>query len=324
MGNPEYVICLCKSLYESKEFEFLGIVCNEAKQKGRNRKKNLKVDPKVAQWHKQNALNDKDIFLLQTNNICTESNLQFIHNQQADIIITAAFGQILTQKFLDIAKYGVLNIHPSQLPKHRGATPVVDTILSQSSKTAVTFIKTVLELDAGDIVMQVFDDVLAEDTACSLLHRLFNLSALNLATACTKLIASSKDKSLLKKQQKDLVSYCYKIKKSDGLLNPKLDAQTLYNKYRAYYPWPGCFFFIGRQHKRLLIKKMQLTNKKSEFCGFMKYDNNYKHLIIGTSSYDLIVNKVCLAGKKPQSAQEFYNGFKKINTKDGLIAIDKQ
>ncbi|MGA2285799.1 MAG: methionyl-tRNA formyltransferase [Dehalococcoidia bacterium] len=155
-----------------------------------------------------------------------------------DVLIAAAYGQILRQSVLELPPLGVLNIHPSLLPRYRGASPVAAAILNGDEETGVTIMRMVLALDEGPVLSQRGVAIEPQDTAGSLTRRLAEQGAdLLMATLPDyvngRLTPVSQDESL--------ASYVSVVKKEDGLIDWRLPASRIWRQVRAYNPWPTAF-----------------------------------------------------------------------------------
>lgn len=164
--------------------------------------------------------------------------------EKPDLIIVVAYGKILHQPVIDFATYGTLNIHYSLLPKWRGASPVESVLLHGEIETGISIQKMVFELDAGPIVAESKISIDHDDTTQTLRGKLIPLGAQLLAETLDQ-FGKTKIFSL-HEQDHALATKCGKITKQDGQVDPFTDdPQTLWNKYRAYYGWPGLFFFTN-------------------------------------------------------------------------------
>ncbi len=183
--------------------------------------------------------------------------LQFLtqNYKDIDVALVVAYGHILPQNIIDWPKSGTLNIHYSLLPKYRGASPLQATLLNNDSFTGVTLQKMVHKLDAGPIVAQskiVVENNMSKDELQEILIvegvKIFidNLSKY-IEGVITPIPQNEND-----------VTHCGKIKKEDGKINLKDNAQLIYNKYRAYSGWPGIYFF--KDGKRIKITKAHLAD----------------------------------------------------------------
>ncbi|MEX0917718.1 MAG: methionyl-tRNA formyltransferase [Candidatus Paceibacterota bacterium] len=181
-------------------------------------------------------------------------------NQIADhgceYAIVVAYGKILPELLITAFPHGVYNIHYSLLPKYRGATPVETALLNGETETGVTIQHMVYELDAGDIVAQVTEPVLSEDTTTTLRARLITRGAELLVQTLPDIEAGAVS---LTPQDHGAATYARKLAKADGELNLSAPAAENWNKYRAFTEGPGTFFFTERNGKQMRVKITDAT-----------------------------------------------------------------
>jgi len=195
----------------------------------------------------------------------------------ADLGICASFGEIVPKLVIDYLKFGILNIHPSLLPKYRGASPIPATIIDGLTQTGVTIIKMDEKMDHGPIVVASKEAVLPEDTGESLRHRLFEKSADILIEIIEPYL---KGKISLKEQNHAEATFTKILKKEDGKVDLTAeDSIKIERKLRAYTPWPGIWTLVDG--KRLKILKAHLEDGK------------------------LVLDEVQLEGKNPVTYQQF-------------------
>lgn len=172
--------------------------------------------------------------------------------------IVVAYGKILPESLLQLFPKGLLNIHYSLLPKYRGASPVESAILHNESETGVTIQKIHAKMDYGPIVAHTITAISANETGPELRRRLTGLGATLLVTTVPKWIQNEIQPI---EQNHEVATFCKKIKKEDGEIKLDDDPQINWNKYRAYFGWPGTFFFDERG-KRVKITKATLKDGK--------------------------------------------------------------
>jgi methionyl-tRNA formyltransferase len=199
-----------------------------------------------------------------------------VMNSQSEIAVLAAFGKILPQVVLSHFKYGILNIHPSLLPKFRGSSPVQSAILAGETETGVSVIKLDAEMDHGPILAQEKIEVLPTDTTWSLYQKLFPLGAKLIVDNLEGYISGKKT---LGEQNNEAATYTKPLTRESGqveILNTEPD--VFEREVRAYFPWPGVWSKVMITDKLLVIKF--LPN-----------------------------NMVQVEGGKPMSYKDFLNGY---------------
>ncbi len=176
-----------------------------------------------------------------------------------DIFIVVAYGKILPEELITMPAHGTLNVHYSLLPKYRGATPVESAILHGDTETGVTIQQMVYTLDAGAIHTQEQVSIHATEKAHELRTRLNDLGKVLLVQTVTNILTGSANP---KTQDHTLATKCGKIKKEDGLIDPLGDPILNDRKFRAYFGWPGVYFFTEYHGKnaRVIVKDAELIN----------------------------------------------------------------
>lgn len=224
-----------------------------------------------------------------------------------DVIVVAAYGQILKQNVLDLPRYGCLNIHSSLLPRWRGASPIQQAILAGDTETGVTTMHLVQKLDAGDILLQARTPIQESDTAGSVHDRLAQLGApLILET----LDGLSQGRIHGQPQDEALVTYAAKLTKEMESLLPKTHtAVELHRQVRALNPWPGTSIRIAGERLRIKTATPHRTIKGTPGTLFERSGM----LLVGTTEGSLELQLVQWDGKKAVTAGEFFNGLKGKN-----------
>lgn len=165
-----------------------------------------------------------------------------LRSLKPDLLVTAAFGQILSQEILDIAPLGCINVHGSLLPKYRGPAPIQWAIINGETKTGVTTMYTERGVDTGDMILKRETDILEDETAGELSVRLAQLGA-RVLFETLELVAQGK--APREPQNEAEATYFPMLKKKDGLLDFRRSAREVYNRVRGVSPWPGAYGEIG-------------------------------------------------------------------------------
>lgn len=209
-------------------------------------------------------------------------NQEFLDNFKKlniDLSIVVAYGKILPENIINEPKLGTINIHYSLLPKYRGASPLESALLNGDTKTGVSIQQMEYKLDSGPIWAEKEIDISINTTKEELRDLLITKGATLLCDILPKII----NKEIVPKAQEDeLATYCTKIDKSFGEISPDDDPMSNWNKYRAFYGWPGIYFFKERGGKKIRIK---ITKAK--------YENN-----------SFVIERVVPEGKKEISYQD--------------------
>lgn len=246
-GTPELVIPILDELEKERLAPAL-VVTGEDRPKGR---KLIVTPPPPKVWAEA-----RGIKVLQPKKL-DEEFVRMIEGVKPDISVVVAYGKILPERLLDIPKFGMLNVHYSLLPKYRGATPVESAILNGEKETGISIQKMVFALDAGPIVAEERTAILENETAPELRTRLNDL-AKKLLPKVIRQVAEGL--GTYREQEHGKATSTKKIKKEDGLIDPNGDPETNHRKFRAYFGWPGTYFF--QNGKRMIIKDAKLVDGK--------------------------------------------------------------
>jgi methionyl-tRNA formyltransferase len=231
-----------------------------------------------------------------------------------DLIVVAAYGQILTKDILHLPKYGCLNIHASLLPKYRGASPIHAAIAANEKQSGVTIMWMDEGLDTGDILLQEAVSLRRHETAETLHDRLAKLGVTALVKAIPLVETGNAPRI---KQDKAKATVTKKLKKEDGHINwdrPQLEIDA---HIRAMTPWPSAYAWIPQEadHKMLKIFSTIVSRRAKGKPGeIMRVD---KHgVLVAAKVGGLLLREVQLEGKKRMHAAEFARGF---NLPVGLV-----
>ncbi len=223
---------------------------------------------------------------------------------QPDLIVVAAYGQFLPRALLDLPPHGVINVHPSLLPKYRGAAPIQWAVARGEVETGVSIIYLVEKMDAGDIIQQERLPLPPDATAAELTPLLSALGAGLLMRAIEDIRAGAVRRV---PQDDALATRAPILHKHDGRLDWSLPAQDLHNRIRGFFPWPGCYFEWPRgSEKRVKVLKAASAAGDGEAGTILPSDAHGLDVACGSGVLRLI--EVQPEGKKPMSAAAFLNG----------------
>lgn len=243
MGTAELACASLRALHATPQFEVVLVVTQPDKPKGRD----LKLQPTAV---KAAAL-ELGLPVEQPIKARAAEFVDHLRTFDADLIVVAAYGQLLPQSILDLPKYGCLNVHTSILPKYRGAAPIQWAIIDGEAETGVTIMKMDAGLDTGDILSVHTTPISPEDNAATLHDRLAVIGAEALVATIPLYINGD---ITPKPQPADGSTYARKITKEDGRIDWSQPAQVLFNRIRGLTPWPGAFTFLAPEQKQRLIK----------------------------------------------------------------------
>ena len=295
LASGEIAIPMLEKFYRSKEIEVLFLVTQIAKPIGR---KQILTPTKVGQWARENAVE-----YFEEENVNSQSSLQRVNELNPDILLVFSFGQILSQKLIDIAKVATVNIHGSLLPSYRGASPINQALIQGDKQTGISVMKVVKALDQGGVYIQHKLPIFAEDTYLSLRNKMARLVSQYIER---DLLAISSGKLIAKEQDEKLASYTSKITKKDGLINWREPAEKINRRRRAYYPFPGIYFI--HNGKRLQITNSVAVEQKDNVkVGTPVSTKKELKIKCGADSY-LHILEVLPEGKKRMSIEAFLQG----------------
>jgi len=226
-----------------------------------------------------------------------------------DVIVVAAFGQILPPSVLDIPRYQCLNIHPSLLPRFRGASPVAAAILAGDEFTGVSIMLMDRGLDTGPVLAQAQVPVSAQDTTGSLTAKLSLIAAQLLLEVLPRW---TRGEITPRPQDETKASYSGEFSKNDGEIDWHLPAVDIWRRVRAFHPWPGCYTeWQGKQLK--IIEAVPLPEgDKLEIGQVVALSKEGAVFGVNTGEGILGILKVQLEGKRTMSSAEFLRGQRQL------------
>ncbi|MDO8743448.1 MAG: methionyl-tRNA formyltransferase [Candidatus Azambacteria bacterium] len=226
-----------------------------------------------------------------------------------DLAVIAAYGKILPKEILEIPRYGFINVHPSLLPKYRGASPIQYAILNGDKETGVTIMKVDEEMDRGPLLANNSLGVANSDTYESLSKKLAELGAELLVKTIPDYI-SGKIKPIPQDHSK--ATYTKIIKKEDGKIDWSKSAEIIERMIRAYYPWPSAYAKLKVKSEKFKIVKIieaEICKENNHTIGEVFLTEN-NQLAIKCGAGSLVIKKLQLEGGKVLTAKEFLNGHK--------------
>lgn len=298
MGTAELACASLKALLSASPFEVLGAVTQPDRPRGRE----LKLQPSPV---KKTAM-AAGLRLWQPERARHPDFLTELGALQPDLLVVAAYGQILPQTLLDLARFGGINVHASLLPKYRGAAPIQWAILDHQPETGVTIMKMAAGLDTGDILARRATPILAEDTGATLHDRLAVLGAELLVPTA---IAYCNGQITPQPQNEAEASYARKITREDGRMDWTQPARTLWNRIRAFTPWPGAFTQMPAKSGPRLLKIFRAgveENSRGAPGEILRADKT--GLLVACGEGALLVQELQLEGGRRMPVAELMAG----------------
>ena len=295
MGTPEFAVPTLEALDDAQDI--VGVVTQPDRPRGRGRK--LRPSPV-----KRVAL-ERELPLFQPKTLRKPDSVAQLASWEPDVIVVAAFGQILTIEVLDLPPHGSINVHASLLPRWRGAAPVAAAIMAGDEITGVTIMRMDEGLDTGPILTQREEPILPHDTRASLSERLSTIGAELLIETLPSYLAGDIEP---RPQDPERASYANQLRKAEGRLDWSRPAVELERKIRALTPWPGTFTTLnGKRFKVLDGSVMPEWSGEAPPGTIVAVDGG---VAVATGEGALRLEKVQLAGKRPMEIQAFLCGHR--------------
>lgn len=297
MGTPEIAAKILRGLLEDHK-EIIAVVTQPDKPKGRGNQMQFPEVKKVALEY--------NIPVYQPVKAKDEGFIEQMRQLKPDIILVAAFGQILSKALLDVPPLGCLNVHASLLPKYRGAAPIQQVVIDGEEKTGVTIMKMDVGLDTGDMILKQEVVIAQKETAGSLHDKLADVGAHALLDALRQIEEGS---AQYEKQQDELSTYAKPLTKEMGNLDFNKDAIVLERLIRGLNPWPSAYTNLeGKTLKIWSADVVEISNHEEEPIGSV-IDKDKTSFTIKTANGGLVVTELQLEGKKRMMAGDFLRGF---------------
>lgn len=292
MGTPSFSVPILEALI--KEYEVALVVTQPDKEVGR--KKELTMSPV-----KECALKH-NIPVFQPERI--RADYQPIIDANPDLIVTAAFGQIIGTKVLNYPKYRSINVHASLLPKYRGGAPIHYSVINGDKETGVTIMYMEKAMDAGDILSQKAIPILEEDTTGSMFEKLSIVGRDLLMETIPALI---KGEITPIKQNPEEVTFAYNITKEEECLDLNKDARSLFNQIRGLLPAPVAYMVLKGDNIKVYNAKVSETTHNKEVGTILGKTKKYFTVACGNGTA-LDIYELQVSGKKRVLASDFVNG----------------
>ena len=291
MGTPIFSVPILKSLYQNGYP--VSVVYTQPPNKSQRGQK-LKNSPihnisEILNLEVRTPLNLKN----------NENEYNYLKNLNADLAIVVAYGQIIPEEFLNLTKYGFINIHASLLPKWRGAAPIQRSIMNLDKETGISFMKIVKKLDEGPVCKKLNIKISEKDNYETLSDKLSSLASENMLDIIDDIF---EEKVLYEEQNHKEATYANKILKSEGEIKWTENAENILGKINGLYPSPGAWFVYKGERYKILNAELSF---KSDQAGKV-VDNNLEIACGNNKSIKVI--KIQRQGKNIQNIGEFMLG----------------
>lgn len=300
VGTPEFSVPYLQGLLADPDFLVTGVITQPDKPLGR---KQILTPSPIKLLAQSNGLTIWQPEKLRKDEYIVEA----LRNSGAELMVVVAYGQIIPQAILDLFPLGAINVHPSLLPKYRGASPIQNTILNGDKVTGVSIMLMDAQMDHGPILAQEITDLDGEETNESLHFKLATTGVPLLITT----IKNYLNNSIVPQPQIDAeATFCQMITKEDAKIDWNQSATAIKQKIYAFYPWPATWTMLDGQ--RFKIFPTVEVIKKSGPAGQIEVSGGQLIVYCGTDALQL--HQIQLEGKKQTKAEDFIRGYKIIDS----------
>ena len=298
MGTPDFAVPPLRSLLNT-EYEVAAVVTQPDKPKGRG--KALMPTPV-----KEEALKH-GIPVYQPEKVREPGFVEKLRELKPDLIVVAAFGQIIPESVLNMPKFGCINIHASLLPKYRGAAPIQYAVIDGEKESGVTIMKMGKGLDTGDMIARTEVPLAKDETGGSLFEKLSSAGARLLVETLPDIFAGT---AVYEKQPEESPTpYAAMITKKMGLIDFSKSAEELERLVRGLNPWPSAYTFLNGKNLKIWKAEADMSQAEKNIPGtVVRADEEGICVACGTGR--LILKEVQLEGKKRMDSASFLRGCK--------------
>lgn len=290
LGTPDFALPSLKMLYERGDD--IVVFTQPDKPVGR---KAIMTAPPVKKLALEYGL---DVF--QFDKIRSEEGLAALKDADPELMVTAAFGQILSKENLSVPRYGCINVHGSLLPKYRGAAPIQWAVINGEEKTGVTTMLTDIGLDTGDILLERETEIGKDETAGELFDRLAEMGAELLKETIEKLERNELEP---KKQNDAEATKCSMIKKEHGHIDFSKSEKAIHDLVRGMNPWPCAYAMLEGEAIKIWRTRRIPTKKTGSKAGSILCADKQNGLIVKCGDGDIEILELQFPGSKRMSAQ---------------------
>ena len=294
MGTPEFSLPTLEALIENK-FNVVSVYTQPPTKSKRGQK--INVSP-IEEFSKKNKINFKNPI-----NLNSDEELKIFKELSPDIVVVVAYGQIISKNFLNITKFGFINIHASLLPKWRGAAPIQRAIMNGDKKIGVSIMKIEEKLDSGPVLASK-EIELGQNATHGEIEKTLSVMGANLLVENLKRLERGNSKFI--GQVHSEATYAKKIDKGETKINWSLDATKVLAHIHGLSPIPGAWFEYENERFKVLRAKISTVNGKPSYV----LDDN---LTVACTLNSIQILELQRQGKNKQTAKEFLLG-KKINS----------
>lgn len=294
MGTPDFAVPALENLCKSKNHVQL-VVTQKDRPRGRGKKVQY---PAV----KEKAL-EFGIEVYQPDNVNSKESLEKIKKLSPDLIVVAAFGQILKKELLDIPKYGCINIHASLLPKYRGAAPINWAIINGEKETGITIMEMEEGLDTGPIMKKRSIPILPEDNSGTIHDKLALLGGELILETIDDI---SKGRAIKTPQDHSKSTYAPMIYRDTGKINWNDTGTNIKNLVRGVNPWPGAYTIYEGQTMKIFNLALISGRKEGKAGQIVKVSQ--EGIYVNTGDNTAIIKELQFPNKRRMTVREYLAG----------------
>ena len=296
MGTPEFAAESLKALYGSEHTVEL-VITQPDRAKNRGKKVQFTPVKEVAVEHNTEVMQPEKIR-------GNEEIMDALNKINPDIIIVAAYGQILPEEILNLPKYGCINVHASLLPRLRGASPIQQAIVLGEEKTGVTIMQMDEGLDTGDMLTKVVVPLEKDETGGSLFDKL-SVAGAKLCVETMELI--ERGEVTPEKQGETTTEYAKMITKDLGKIDFSKSAVEIERLIRGFNPWPSAYTKLGNKTLKIWVADVLEEEYEGAFGEIIKVSKN--EILVKCGKGTLSLKEIQLEGKKRMAADAFLRGY---------------
>jgi len=294
MGTPQFAVPSLQRLIDAGDYAIVGVVTQPDAPAGRGRELAMSPVKRLALEH--------SLLILQPERVRRSDAIAALRELRPDVLVVAAFGQMLPRGVLDLAPLGTLNVHASLLPRWRGAAPVTAAILAGDAQTGVTIMRLDEGMDTGDMLAQESTPILPDDTTGTLTERLAGLGADLLLRTLPRW---ARGEITPRPQDAALATLCRPVKKEDGRVDWRLPAAAIERAVRAYTPWPGAHTtWNGRLLKMLAARVVRKPTSAASGTVLLTPDGP----AVATGDGLLLLSTLQMEGRRALPAADVVRG----------------
>jgi methionyl-tRNA formyltransferase len=310
-GTPAFAVSSLRHLNAQPDFQIVGVVAQPDRPRGRGQE--------IAVSAVKAAALELNLEIYQPEKVKSGEAFDYFQRLAPDAVVIIAYGQIISQRLIDIPPLGWINLHASLLPKYRGAAPINWAIMNGESCTGLTTMKIDAGLDTGPMLLRYETEIGRDETAPELTARLAEAGAPLVAETLRKL---DRREITALPQVASEATYAPPLRKEDGRIDWQLSAEFIYNRIRGLDPWPGAFSTFRGKNCRIWGRPLSLSDFPEASAGTSRLTTGVRipsdppgtiHardslIYVHTGSSALVLTLVQLEGRKRVTAREFASG----------------